>query len=288
MDAALFQKFNPEEYYRHFLADGLRPDGRGLRDGRAAEMRKGALHTAFGSASVRLGQSSVLAGVRAELVEAAQDQPVLGRIEASVELPALCSAAFRDKQRTTGITTYLSSTITQVLNTIKVFDPSQLNVREGELSWVLHVHVVCLNYDGNAFDLCLLAALAALEDTRLPALIEQPGLEAYGGSARLAIAPSGVSDADLVAEARQVKLVSRPLPVTFAQMPGGHWVLDPCAAEEVLGASVSLCLVSGSWLVFHQGGGADANRFLSELMPVARTNVERLMALLGGLSASAV
>ena len=29
---------------------------------------------------------------------------------------------------------------------------------------VLHLHIVCLNYDGNAFDLCLLAAVAALED----------------------------------------------------------------------------------------------------------------------------
>lgn len=35
---------------------------------------------------------------------------------------------------------------------------------EGEASWVLHVHIICLNYDGNAFDLCLLAAIAALED----------------------------------------------------------------------------------------------------------------------------
>ena len=29
-------------------------------------------------------------------------------------------------------------------------------------------------------------------------------------------------------------------------------MLDPCAAEESLGASVSLCLVEGRWLVFHQ------------------------------------
>ena len=29
---------------------------------------------------------------------------------------------------------------------------------------MLHVHIICLNYDGNAFDLCLLAAIAALED----------------------------------------------------------------------------------------------------------------------------
>lgn len=33
---------------------------------------------------------------------------------------------------------------------------------------------------------------------------------------------------------------------------GGQWVLDPCAVEESLGASVSLCFLDGRWLVFHQ------------------------------------
>ena len=40
---------------------------------------------------------------------------------------------------------------------------------------------------------------------------------------------------------------------------GGQWVLDPCAVEESLGASVSLCFLEGRWLVFHQAlrGAAD-------------------------------
>ncbi|CAE7238159.1 Exosc8, partial [Symbiodinium natans] len=63
-----------------------------------------------------------------------------------------------------GLTTFLSSTLTDVLNSPAVFDPTQLNVRQGEVSWVLHLHIICLNYDGNAFDLCLLAAIAALEE----------------------------------------------------------------------------------------------------------------------------
>ncbi|CAE8635693.1 unnamed protein product, partial [Polarella glacialis] len=95
MDATLFQKFHPEEYYKRFLADGVRPDGRVLRESRPAELRRGALSSVHGSASVRLGQSAALAGVRAEVVEAAPDQPAVGRIEVFVELPALCSAAFR-------------------------------------------------------------------------------------------------------------------------------------------------------------------------------------------------
>ena len=62
--------------------------------------------------------------------------------------------------------------------------------------------------------------------------------------------------------------------------PGGQWAQDPSAAEEALGASVSLCFVNGDWLIYHQGGGADASRFLEELMPVARASTERLSKLL--------
>ena len=45
--------------------------------------------------------------------------------------------------------------------------PSPVQRHPGDVSWVLHVHIVCLNYDGNAFDLCLLAAIAALEEPPL-------------------------------------------------------------------------------------------------------------------------
>lgn len=274
MDAKLFQKFNPEEYYRHFLADGLRPDGRGLRESRAAELEKGVLSSTKGSASIRIGQSAALAGVRAELAEAAPDQPALGRLEIAVELPAMASPGFREKQRTLGLSTNLSNTLTNVFNTVQVFDPTQLAVREG-LSWLIRVHVVCLNFDGNAFDLCLLASLAALENTSLPGLVEPDP-----SSGLLQEAAPDAPETSLVTNARKLRLTSRPLPVTLARLPGGNWVLDPCAAEEDLGASVSLCLVAGHWLVFHQGGGADANSFLEELMPVARTCVDRLTALL--------
>eukprot|EP00913_Durusdinium_trenchii_P034712 g32474.t1 len=208
MDADLLQRFNPEEFYRHFLADGLRPDGRSLREPRRAELQRKALGSALGSASLRLGRSSALAGVRGELDE-------IGRIEVSVDLPPLCSALFREKHRALGQMSFLSKTLTEVLN------------------------------------------LQSAE--------------------RLAIAPA---ESEIVAEARKLVLLARPLPVTFARMPGGQWVQDPCAVEESLGASVSLCLVDGRWLVFHQGGGADANRFLEELMPVARTSTEKLAKLL--------
>merc|ERR1712232_408145 len=99
-----------------------------------------------------------------------------------------------------------------IFNSAHVFDPTVLDILEAEVVWVLYVDVVCLNHDGNAFDLCLLAALAALEDTSLPALVEEK--PAHAGSVaetsrpRLAVAPSGVPDSSLVASARAMTLKS--------------------------------------------------------------------------------
>lgn len=275
MDAALLQRFLPEEYHRRFLADGVRPDGRGQHQRRPTRLRSAAVGSVHGSASVCLGHSAAVAGIRAEVNEAVPDMPALGSIVATVELPPLCSADLRDRHRAAGITTFLSNALTDVLNSPHVLDVAQLNIRKGELYWVLHIDIVCLNYDGNAFDFCLLAALAALEDLSLPALAEEAGRLSSG---RLAAVPA--NSPGLVSDVTRLKLKCRPLPVTFAQLPGDVWVLDPTASEEALGASVSLCLVGGKWLVYHQGGGATADRFLKELMPQARASVPNLTALL--------
>lgn len=282
VDAALFQKFHPEEYYKRVLKDsGARPDGRTPTERRAAQLSRGSVDSAHGSASVCFGQSSAVAGVRAEVTEALPEEPPLGRVSVSVQLSPLSSTIFRERHRAQAASTFLSNALTDVLNSARVFDPAQLSIREGELYWVLHTHVVCLNFDGNAFDLCLLAALAALEDTRLPSLVEDPSVpQAFGVQRRLVEAAPGCTAADVLFEGRRVKLNSRPLPATFAQLPGEHWVLDPCAAEEGLGATVSLCLVGGRWVVHMQGGSADADRFLGQLMPAARASAETLQQLL--------
>lgn len=267
------------------IVDGRRLDGRTAQERRAALLHSAAIGSAHGSASVRLGRSSAIAGVRAEVAELpgeTMSDSVLNRVVATVELPPLCSAAFRDRHAAAGVTTFLASALTDVLNSPHVLDTAQLQVQEGESSWTLHVHVVCLNYDGNAFDLCLLAALAALEDTRLPALGEDP---AEVGAQRLVELPAGTPGA--VSDALRLALMSRPLPVTFAQLPGDIWVMDPTVGEESSGASVSLCLVGGKWLVYHQGGGTNAERLTGELMPLARSAIPDLEALLGSAGASA-
>lgn len=285
MDAALFQRFHPEEYYRRFLEGGVRPDGRGPRDRRKARLKRAAFSSADGSASLRLGDCSVVVGVTALVTEVLPEFPARGHVEVNVNLPPMCSAIFREKGKAIARATFLTNALNDILNNANVLDPSQLSIHEGELYWVLKLEIVCLNFDGNLVDACLLAAVAALEDTRLPALAKSSIGSGDDVTSRMVVVAAG--SPGVVFPEAQVALSSRPFSVTFARLPGNVWAVDPSGDEEGLGCAVSLCLVGDRWLVYHQGGGnVSTEQFLAELMPVARSMVPELLKLLEGAAVS--
>ena len=44
----------------------------------------------------------------------------------------------------------------------KVMDLETLCIEEGKAAWVLFADLVCVNYDGNVFDACVIALISAL------------------------------------------------------------------------------------------------------------------------------
>lgn len=40
-----------------------------------------------------------------------------------------------------------------------------------QVAWCLYIDIVCLDYDGNLTDVCVMAMVAALADLRLPHII---------------------------------------------------------------------------------------------------------------------
>jgi exosome complex component RRP43 len=42
---------------------------------------------------------------------------------------------------------------------------SSLGIESGRAAWVLYIDVVCINYDGNPLDACLVAVMAALRNS---------------------------------------------------------------------------------------------------------------------------
>lgn len=65
MDA--FKRIYPEEYYLKFLEQDVRPDGRNLTDVRNTLISVGTISTANGSSFVKIGTTSVVCGIKAEV-----------------------------------------------------------------------------------------------------------------------------------------------------------------------------------------------------------------------------
>nr|XP_032661808.1 exosome complex component RRP43 isoform X3 [Chelonoidis abingdonii] len=93
--AAGFKTVEPLEYYRRFLKENCRPDGRELGEFRTTTVNVGSITTADGSALVKLGNTTVICGIKAEFAEPPAESNNKGYIVPNVDLPPLCSSRFR-------------------------------------------------------------------------------------------------------------------------------------------------------------------------------------------------
>jgi exosome complex component RRP43 len=78
INAQIFQRLHPKAYLERFLADKFRPDGREASEWRDLFVHLGSISTADGSALVRLGETTIVCGVKAEIAEPDLEQPTEG------------------------------------------------------------------------------------------------------------------------------------------------------------------------------------------------------------------
>ncbi|KAF9004314.1 ribosomal protein S5 domain 2-type protein [Cyathus striatus] len=69
LKGAIFQRLHPRVYLERFIAESVRPDGRDFASWRDVHVNVGSISTADGSALVRLGDTTVVCGVKAEIAE---------------------------------------------------------------------------------------------------------------------------------------------------------------------------------------------------------------------------
>ena len=78
LNAHIFQRLHPRAYFERFLAEHVRPDGREAEEWRDLFLHVGSISTADGSALVRLGETTIVCGVKAEIAEPDLEQPTEG------------------------------------------------------------------------------------------------------------------------------------------------------------------------------------------------------------------
>ncbi|XP_010901892.2 exosome complex component RRP43 [Esox lucius] len=220
--AAGFKTAEPLEYHRSFLKENCRPDGRELGEFRTTTLNIGSISTADGSALVKIGNTTVMCGIKAELANPAVEVPSRGYIVPNVDLPPLCSSRFRPgppgEQAQAA-----SQFIADVIESSEVIQTEDLCIVKGKLCWVLYCDIMCLDYDGNVLDACLIALLAALKNVRLPEVTFSEDSEVPKVS---------------LENRRGLTIHKHPVGASFAVFDDSIMIVDPTAEEETLSTAI--------------------------------------------------
>merc|ERR1711963_655747 len=236
----------PKEFYRKYLEEGVRPDNRELGEFRSTVLDIGGkngscISTAEGSALVRLGNTIVICGIKGELAMPKADTPNEGFIVPNVELSPVCSPQFRPGPPSERAQV-LSQFVANVVKNSQCIPLQNLCIKSGKMVWVLYADLICLDYDGNVADACILALTAALSNTVLPAVnINEE---------------SGATETDFKDE-RKLELACAPISTTLAIFDDSILLVDPTRQEEELSTGLVTVVTDGKNICsFEKPGGS--------------------------------
>jgi exosome complex component RRP42 len=188
-------------------AEGKRLDGRGPDEYRKVTVEAGFVATADGSALVRIGDTAVVAGIKLEPGKPFPDTPNAGVLTTNAELIPLSSPTFEPGPPQPGAIE-VSRVVDRAIRAAETIDLTRLCVTPGEKSWVCYADVHVIDHAGNLIDASLLATVAALAHTTVPAK------------------RFGIAEADYPLEVQHY-----PIECTFVRL-GDTIVVDPTFDEE--------------------------------------------------------
>ncbi|KYN03301.1 Exosome complex exonuclease RRP43 [Cyphomyrmex costatus] len=149
------------------LEQNVRTDGRKFLSFRPVSVNVSSIIQADSSAIFKLGDTTAVCGIKAELATPNLNTPDHGYIIPNVELPPLCSSKFRPGPPSEQAQV-LSKSIDIILSNSAALDLTDLCICKSKLVWVLYCDILCLNYNGSVIDACIGALMAALKTLTLP------------------------------------------------------------------------------------------------------------------------
>lgn len=162
-----------QDYIREKIRNGERLDGRDFTEFRDIDIEAGYVrHTAEGSAMVKMGDTKLLVGVKADLGEPYSDAPESGTLITNAELVPLAAKEYEaGPPRADAVE--LARVVDRGLRESGVIDLEDLGITEGEKCWLLFIDIHVLDYDGNLIDAAFLGAVTALMDGTMPVYDEE-------------------------------------------------------------------------------------------------------------------
>ena len=216
------------------LAQGKRLDGRKFDEYRKVEVQKDFSKNAEGSARVKLGKTEVVCGIKFDVGQPYPDTPDQGGLATGAELSSGAAPEFEaGPPREDSIE--LARVVDRGIRESGCLDFKSMSIVSGELAYFVFVDCYIVNHDGNLFDACSLAALAALNNAQIPKVENDKIVrKEYSG---------------------KLKLLKQPLLSTFAKIQNSV-VLDPGLSEYMsLDARFSLGTTEDDTICAFQKGG---------------------------------
>ncbi|KZP00287.1 ribosomal protein S5 domain 2-like protein [Calocera viscosa TUFC12733] len=275
LDPEIYSRLHPRAYLERFLASSYRPSGRTPAASRPAQVHLGSISTADGSALARLGETTVVCGVKAELAEPDAGGERRGWVVPNLDLPAVCGARFRPGPPGEEAQV-CSERLFELLIECKrneVISLEELCIEPARAAWVLYIDLVCINYDGNAYDASVLAMLAALRNTRLPKARWDEDKKRVVCSRK---------------ERVPLRVQNLPIPSTFGIFDGQHLLADPNAFEEpLLDTLITVTLDDRGKVGVQLAGpagvsGIDGSKVVGQCVQAARARRKELLRALDG------
>uniref|UniRef100_A0A131XVI0 Ribosomal RNA-processing protein 42 n=1 Tax=Ixodes ricinus TaxID=34613 RepID=A0A131XVI0_IXORI len=151
----------------HGIQENLRCDGRSCLEYRDIELETGVVSNCSGSAHVRLANTDILVGIKAQLETPDPGSTDQGRIEFFVDCTANADPEFEGRGGE-DIAAEISSALAQAYRSPKCLDLRSLAVVPGQQVWVLYVDILILECGGSLVDAVSVAVKAALYDLKIP------------------------------------------------------------------------------------------------------------------------
>lgn len=207
-------------YIVHGVQDNFREDGRGCEDYRQMDLETGLMSNTSGSARLRLANTEILVGVKAELEEPKPDTPDRGRLEFFVDCSANATPKFEGRGGEE-LATEITNLLYRAYSSDTVLDVKSLCLQQEKLCWVLYVDVLLLECGGNLFDAASIAVKSALFNTKIPSVSVT---QEEGGETELDVSDDPYN-------AKRLDVTSAPCVITLSKIGQSHAV-DATQKEE--------------------------------------------------------
>ncbi|MFH0927650.1 MAG: exosome complex protein Rrp42 [Candidatus Micrarchaeota archaeon] len=149
------------------LQKGKRADGRQKMEYREIEIEKNPLQNAEGSAICRMGKTQVIAGIKIDLATPFPDRPNEGVLSTGAEFTPLGSPHFEPgPPRVEAIE--VARVVDRAVRSAEAIDLKSMSIEGSEKVIATYIDLWVIDHDGNLFDAGLMAAMAALKNTRMP------------------------------------------------------------------------------------------------------------------------